>query len=187
MGVSRGRTLSWCKASIKKIFTQKVGLEGVTRSPRSRRRIARSLAPSHSACPHYLSEVRSPSRETQPMSETLPPPEPDEMHTCMHIFVLPAAGKQCSSALREVQLADEHHQLAARHRLFCLQWLAMDGLSGCCSSELQKAAMGSDSWHACGARCMLCSVWQLRGRDSCSGMQLSRTRDCHESNGCSGQ
>ena len=185
--ISAKHRLSWTPSSSNFFLLSEVGVHWCAETPRRRTKSTRRRAASSSARSSFLSSVRSPSPHSQPSSGTFALKILAETHTCMHIFVLPAAGKRCSSSSREAQLADGHHQLAARQRRLRLQWLAVVALGGCCSGEVQKAALGGDRWHVCAARRSRCSAWRPRGRDSCSRVQLSRTHDLHESGGCSGQ
>ena len=185
--ISVRRRLSLSKASSNFFLLSDGRSDRSAEKVRSRRKSPRSPCPSSSPWSTFLSTVRSDFAYAQPSSGLFALKILAETHTCMHIFVLPAAGKRCSSSSREAQLADGHHQLAARQRRLRLQWLAVVALGGCCSGEVQKAALGGDRWHVCAARRSRCSAWRPRGRDSCSRVQLSRTHDLHESGGCSGQ
>lgn len=157
-------------------------------TPRSRENSPQRRPPSSSPWSTSLSKVCSDFACAQPSSEHFGLKIPDETHTCMHIFVLPAAGKQCSSSSREAQLADEHPQLAARRRFFRLQWPSMDRWLGWVLQR-RGAKGGSRRRQVACLQCSasICSGWRLRGHDSCSRVQLSRTRGLHESSGCSGQ
>ena len=166
--ISVRRRLSLSESSSKFFLLSDGRSDRYAEKRRRRRKSGQRPTPSSSPWSTSLSKVCSDFACAQPSSEHFGLKIPDETHTCMHIFVLPAAGKRCSSSSREAQLADGHHQLAARQRRLRLQWLAVVALGGCCSGEVQKAALGGDRWNVCGARRSRCSAWRPRGHDSCS-------------------